>query len=103
MRDGHLERLLKEALAAEARPMSEAQVGEVVARAAARVRSAAPFPVWALVALAAGLAALVLLALSPLRQEWIRILAAVAVAGNLALSPLAALVLVRGRRRAHAS
>jgi len=55
-----------------------------------------------LAASAACLAGLVLLALSPFAEEWFRILAIVALAGNLALSPLAALVLVRSRRNRHA-
>ncbi len=99
MSDRDLERLLREALAAEARPMSEAQVGEVVARAAVLARPAAQFPLWAIAASAVCLAGLVLLAVSPAGNDSLRILA---VAANLALSPLAALVLVRGRRRAHA-
>jgi hypothetical protein len=102
MSDRDLERLLREVLAAEARPMSEAQVGEVVARAAADLERPATFPLWAVGASAAGLAALGLLAFSPWLDAVVRLLAGVAVAGNLALSPLAALVLMRGRRSGHA-
>jgi len=98
MNDRDLERLLREALGAEARPMSEAQVGEVVKRAAVQARPAPRFPLWAIAASGACLAGLVLLALSPAPESWFRIIAVMAMVGNLALSPLAALVLVRSRR-----
>jgi hypothetical protein len=101
MSDGDLERLLGEALAAEARPMSEAQVGEVVACAAVHLERPAAFPLWAVAASAAGLAALVLVALSGSPGSWWQVLAGIALAGNLGLSPLAALVLVRNRRHSH--
>lgn len=101
MSDWDLERLLGEALATEARPMSEAQVGEVVARAAVNLERPAAFPLWAVAASAAGLAALVLVALSGAGGAWWQALAGVVLAGNLGLSPLAALVLVRNRRHSY--
>jgi cell division septal protein FtsQ len=102
MSDRDLERVLREALAAEARPMSEEQVRQVCERAVAR-RRAVGFPWWVIAASAACLAGLGLLALSPWPDAAVRMMASVALAGNLALSPLAALVLVRSRRHGHAS
>jgi hypothetical protein len=84
--------------------MSADQVRTVTREAAVRIRPAAAFPLWAITALAACVAALVFLACSlPQEVPLLRILLYIVLAANLGLSPVAALVIVQNRRMYHAN
>ncbi len=97
--DENLARLLKSALGMEAPALREDRLQQVLQRAAALRRRAAPFPLWLIAALAAGLAAFTLVAWTfPLAPAELRIAAGIVLLANLGLSPLAALVVVRNRR-----
>jgi len=95
----NLARILKSALAVGARRMSEDQIGQVVRKATTRIRPAVEFPFWVLAASAACLVGLLALGWSFSGEaSLLRWFAATALAANLGLSPVAALVVVRNRR-----
>ena len=102
--DENLGRILKSALAPEARPLRDEQMRQILQQAAARRRPADPFPLWVIAALATGLAAFTLVAWSlPHPLAALKIAAGIALLANLGLSPLAALVIVRNRRWSYAN
>lgn len=102
--DENLARVLRSALAVEAPPLREDHLRQVLQQAAALGRPAAPFPLWIVAALAAGLSVFTLVAWSlPDSPAALRIAAGIVLLANLGLSPLAALVIVRNRRWSYAN
>jgi hypothetical protein len=102
--DENLARILKSALAPEAPPLRDDHLRQILRQAAARGCPADSFPLWAIAALASGLAALTLVAWAlPYPLAALKIAAGIGLLANLGLSPLAALVIVRNRRWSYAN
>jgi hypothetical protein len=98
-REQDFARIVSLAHSPEAPPLPEGFAGRLAARAQAATPASSDAPVWTAAISIASLSLLMALALNPSTRIEMKVLAAAAATANIALSPLAAVVVIHHQRR----